>query len=76
MRHTWGLHMASKTSAKMTEQDWENLRLQLKTLVDVYCDVNNDIFAIKQLMKKLVKYVKESKDLEGRKRTLPKKETI
>ena len=67
--------MATNTSAKMTEQDWQNLRLQLKTLVDVYCDVNNDIFAIKELMKKLVKYVKESKENVGRKQFLPKKKT-
>lgn len=47
--------MSEKKAANISEQDWENLRLQLKTLVDIYCDLNEDTYQIKHLMKKVVK---------------------
>lgn len=60
-------------SRKMNDEDWQNLRLQLKALVDVYCEMNDDIYKIKDLLKKIVKYIKTSeKKVLGRKLYLPK----
>lgn len=62
------------SNREIEEKDWENLRIQLKVLVDVYCEMNDDIYKIKDLLKKLVKYVKNlEKDPNGRKGYLPKK---
>jgi hypothetical protein len=47
--------MAKKLDAKMSEQDWQNLRLQLKTLVDIYCKQNDEMMIIKDSLKKMVK---------------------
>ena len=45
--------------ATMTEQDWQNLRLQLRTLVDIYCEMNNDIVKIKTSLKAIVKFLRK-----------------
>lgn len=44
---------------KLSEEDWQNLRLQLKTLVDVYCEMNNDIVHIKTSLKAIVKHLRK-----------------
>jgi hypothetical protein len=43
----------------MKNEDWQNLRLQLKTLVDIYCELNNDVVQIKTSLKSIVKYLRK-----------------
>lgn len=52
MHHTYEGYMS-----ELTEKDWQNLRMQLKTLVDIYCDLNDDVYKIKDLLKKIVKHL-------------------
>lgn len=47
--------MDDKVPAILSESDWQNLRNQLRTLVDIYCDLNEDTRKIKDLLKKIVK---------------------
>lgn len=47
--------MTTPNAAIMTEKDWENLRSQLRVLVDIYCDANEEILKIKMLLKRIVK---------------------
>lgn len=66
--------MSSNANAKMTEEDWQNLRLQLRTLVDVYCELNNDVVKIKDLLKKIVKVLcKKEKSCAVKKKEKPAK---
>lgn len=66
--------MSDKTKAIMTEEDWQNLRLQLRTLVDVYCELNNDVVKIKDLLKKIVKHLcKKEKACSSKIKISPKK---
>lgn len=51
--------MAKRNVATMTEEDWQNLRLQLKTLVDIYCEMNDDILKIKTSIKSIVKHLQK-----------------
>jgi hypothetical protein len=50
-------HEGHMTIATISEQDWQNVIKQLRTLVDIYCDLNEDTYQIKELLKKLVKGV-------------------
>jgi len=51
----------------MTDLDWENLRKQLRVLVDIYCEMNNDVIKIKSSLKSIVKHLR-GLDNERRKR--------
>jgi hypothetical protein len=53
--------MAKRNAATMTEEDWQNLRLQLRTLVDIYCKMNDEIVAMKMSMKAMIKHLQNVK---------------
>lgn len=53
--------MEEKQIATMREEDWQNLRMQLKVLVDIYCELNGDVYKIKELLKKITKVLCEAK---------------
>ncbi len=40
--------------------EWENLRLQLRVMIDIYKDMNNDIVAVKTSLKSIVKHLRSS----------------
>jgi hypothetical protein len=67
--------MDKKNHAVMTEESWQNLRLQLKTLVDIYCDMNDDIIRIKTSLKSIIKHLHKTECESGKKKKNEKKPT-
>jgi hypothetical protein len=59
MKPTLGVYMGELNPAIMSETDWQNLRAQLKVLVDVYCEMNNDVMSIKASLRSLVKILRK-----------------
>jgi hypothetical protein len=54
-------HEDHMTIANISEEDWGNVLKQMRTLVDVYCELNEDTFEIKELLKKIVKVLRSDK---------------
>lgn len=51
--------MTKITAATMSAEDWENLRKQLRVLVDIYCEMNDEILRIKTALRSLVKELRK-----------------
>lgn len=60
-------------SSEISNEDWNNLRCQLKVLVDIYCELNDDIFKIKQLLKKIFISICKKDDAHKIKKALLRK---
>lgn len=65
--------MYERRCAEMTQQDWENIRLQLRTLVDIYCEMNNDIVKIKDVLKAMARAMSKRKKKKSPKKKLASK---
>lgn len=59
--------MENHNPAIMTEESWQNLKAQLRVMIDIYCEMNEEVFKIKSLLKKIVKHLAKNYQPEEKK---------